>query len=433
MTINRNLRILASVIAVAIYANVVTFTSKGAGYTESYPAVICGPTTSGHASYVSLTSSTVLSRKTGTTKMKFKQARSSRIISSSEALIFDAGERTPISWHVLPGTWAGGSLCTSPATSQWFVGGSADVTSKGKLNLVNSGLGKALVGVTVVTENGTQPEQVFVVRPNSYSSITLASLTPGSRLTALHVVPQTGRVNAFLVDERGRGLRALGGDTVNSVESAAKTVHIPAIPHQIIGKKALSHTVRILIPGEVGSNISAVVRSVDGTFSPAGIDGRFIPAGKVIELPLNVQLPSGKFSLEINSERPVVASVMSQTFTSGKSDFVWSTSVTPLEKSSFSVTGLAPLLVFSGDQISVEIEVAYSKDKIRKATIQGSAIATYAVGEKARTVTIIKSSEGVYAAALISSKSGYGFVPMVNGSRLTRSSLPQSNIRVLIP
>lgn len=422
-----------AVIAVLLYANLTSFTTQRSGYAQSYPAVICAPNSSGLSSYISLTSSKTPVRKTGTSTMAFKAARTSRVLATTQTYIVDAADRTPISWQVRSGTWAGASTCISPSVSQWFVGGTADVTSKGALNLVNSGLGKALVGVTVVTENGTQPEQVFLVGANSYKSISLSSLSPGSKSLAIHVLPQTGRVNAFVVDERGRGLRALGGDLVNSLEVPSKKIHIPAIPHFNKNGKSLSHTLRIVIPGEVGATINAVITSTDGTYSPAGIDGKFIPGGKVVEIPLNLQMPTGKLSLSITSERPLAASVYSQTNLGGKSDFVWSTPVTELEPSSYSVTGLSPLLLFSGEKISVNLEIYYPKGKVSKVTVEGAGIATYQVGENARTITVKKSSRDTYAGALISSKSGYGFAPLVPGSRLTRSSLPQSNIRVLIP
>jgi hypothetical protein len=356
-----------------------------------------------------------------------------RFAVAAQSAVVEAGSVTPVAWQVRTGVWAGAVPCSAPVASQWFVGATADITSKGSLNVVNSGLGRALVEIDVFTENGAQAEQVFAVKANSFSAIGLATLSPGSKLLALHIVPQTGRVNAFLIDERGRGLRALGGDTVNSITSPAKSAVIPAIPHVVAKKKPLPHTLRILIPGEVGANLSAVISSTDGTFAPAGVDGRFIPAGKVIEIPLNPQMATGKFSLSLNSERPFVASVVSQTLSGGKSDFVWSTSVPALAPSSYSITGLAPLLIFTGDAISVELEVSYPRAKVRRSTIRGAGIASLQLGDTARTVTIIKSSKDVYGAALISSKSGYGFAPLVAGSRLTRSTLPQSNIRVLVP
>jgi hypothetical protein len=91
------------------------------------------------------------------------------------------------------------------------------------------------------------------------------------------------------------------------------------------------------------------------------------------------------------------------------------------------------LLVFTGEEISIDLQLNSPKGKVKKVEIRGSGVATYLVGEKVRTITILKSSSDTYGAALISSGSGYGFAPLIRGSLLTRTSVPRSDIRVLIP
>jgi hypothetical protein len=382
---------------------------------------------------IALTSPKTALRKTGVATMAFKDSRTRRFAGSAQATVIDSPSITPLMWQVRTGVWAGALTCLAPVTSQWFVGATADVTSKGTLTIVNSGLGRALVGVTVYTENGVQAEQNFAVKANSFISTQLATLAPGAKSIAIHVTPQTGRINAFVTDERGRGLQALGGDTVNSQESASKTLVIPAIPQQTGRKTSLPHTLRLLIPGEVGAQLSVEIRSTDGTFSPAGLDGKMIPAGKVVDLPLDVLMESGKFALHLSSDRPFVASVFTKTVAQGKSDFLWSTAVPALTPGTFASTGLAPLLVFTGGEIAVDIELTSIKGGKRKVSVRGNEIATYQVSERIRAFTITKSSEKTYGAALITSKSGFGYAPLVTGSVLTRTSIPRSNIRVLIP
>jgi hypothetical protein len=430
---SRVLQLLAAFLAVALFINVISFTTKSNRYSESYPAVVCPPNSSGQSSVISLTSPKMELRKTGTSTMAFKEARSRRYAGSTQATVIDAQSVTPLMWQVRTGVWAGGLTCLAPITSQWFVGATADVTSKGTLTLVNSGLGKALISVTIYTENGAQAEQLFAVKANSFTAIALATLAPGSKSIAIHVAPQTGRVNAFLTDERGRGLQALGGDTVNSQADPAKNLVIPAIPQQTGRRTSLPHTLRILIPGEVGAPINVEIRSTDGTFSPAGIDGKTIPAGKVVDLPLDVVMPSGKFALHISSERPFVASVFTKTNSLGKSDFLWSTPAPQLENGTFAVTGLAPFLVFSGEKIEVELELTSVSGAKRTISVRGSDIATYQMSDRIRSFTVTKHSDKTFGAALITSKSGFGYAPLVIGSVLTRTSIPRSNIRVLIP
>ena len=429
----RALRLIAAFTAVILFSNVVSFTSKNNRYSESYPAVVCAPNQNGQTSTISLASPKTLLRKTGTSTMAFKDSRTRRFAGTGQATVIDSQEITPLAWQVRTGVWAGGLTCIAPITSQWFVGGSADLISKGNLTLVNSGLGKALVGVTVYTEKGAQAQQLFAVKANSFMTMQLGSLAPGSKALAIHVTPQTGRINAFLTDERGKGLQALGGDTVNSTPDAAKKIVIPAIPQQTGRRTSLPHTLRVLIPGEVGSQINVEIKSTDGTFSPAGIDGKMIPAGKVVDIPLDVVMPSGKFALHISSERPLVASVFTKTNSLGKSDFLWSTAAPELALGSFAVTGLAPLLVFTGDNISVDLDLTSIRGKKQSIRISGDQIATYQVSDRIRTFTITKRSSGVHGAALITSKSGFGYAPLVTGSVLTRTSIPRSNIRVLIP
>lgn len=430
---NRALQLAAAFTAVILFSNVLSFNTKSNRYSESYPAVVCPPNQASQSSVIALTSPKTQLRKTGVATMAFKDSRTRRFAGSTQATVIDAQSITPIMWQVRTGIWAGGLTCLAPVTSQWFVGATADVTSKGTLTLVNSGLGRALVGVTVYTENGVQAEQNFAVKANSFISTQLASLAPGAKSIAIHVVPQTGRINAFLTDERGRGLQALGGDTVNSQESAVKTLVIPAIPQQTGRNTSLPHTLRLLIPGEVGAPINVEIRSTDGTFSPAGIDGKTIPGGKVVDLPLDVLMESGKFALHLTSERPFVASVFTKTQAQGKSDFLWSTPVPALVPGTYASTGLAPLLVFTGGEIAVDIEVTSIKGSKRKVELRGNEIVTYQVSERIRAFTITKSSEKTYGAALITSKSGFGYAPLVTGSVLTRTSIPRSNIRVLIP
>ena len=429
----RGIRLASAFLAVLLFTNLLSFTTKNSRFSESYPAVVCAPNQAGQSSVITVASPKTPVRKTGTSTMLFKDSRTRRLAGSAQATVIDAEAATPISWQVRTGIWAGGLTCLAPITSQWFVGATADVTSKGTLTIVNSGLGKALVGVTVYTESGVQAEQFFSIKANSYSTLALASLAPGSQSLAIHVAPQTGRVNAFVTDERGRGLQSLGGDNVNSQESASKSLVIAAIPQQTGKKSSLPHTLRILIPGEVGAPINVEVLSTDGTFAPAGIDGKVIPAGKVVDLPLNVIMPSGKFALKISSERPFVASVFTKTNSLNKSDFLWSTPSPALVQSTYSVAGLAPFLVFSGDQIAVEVELTSVAGKKQKISLRGSGISTYQISERIRTVSITKSSPSTYGAFLLTSKSGFGYAPLLPGSVLTRTSIPRSNIRVLIP
>jgi hypothetical protein len=197
--------------------------------------------------------------------------------------------------------------------------------------------------------------------------------------------------------------------------------------------KTLGHTLRVLVPGEVDARVTVQLNSTKGSFIPVGFDDRIIKAGVVSEIALNPQLAPTTFSLKISSDRPIVASVYSSTYAQSKSDFVWSTSTQEMKSYSLAVSGLEPELVFSGEKISLTLSILYTNKKEKKVTIKGEGIATFKVPANARTVNFIEVSKATYGGALIATQSGFGYLPLVPGSELTRALLPTANIRVLNP
>ena len=160
---------------------------------------------------------------------------------------------------------------------------------------------------------------------------------------------------------------------------------------------------------------------------------RTLQPGVVSEINLDLQLEPGTFALKISSNRAIVGSVYSSTFAQGKSDFVWSTATTEMTEYSLAVSGLSPLLTFTGEKISVSLTVAFIDKKERRFEIKGDAIATFRVPNNARTVIFNRVSAKTFGGALVATQSGYGFFPLIPGSQLTRVLLPRPNIRVLNP
>lgn len=429
----RALYLAGAVVGILFISNILNFTVSTNRFNEAYPAVVCPPNTDGLSTAISLSSPKTLVRKTGKSSMKANPVGFRRYAVTSQSAVIESGKVTPLVWQARKGVWAGSIACSAPSTSQWFVGATADITSKGSLHLVNSGLGRAIVDVAVFSENGEIAPRSIPIRANSFVSIALATLAPGSKSIAIHVLPRAGRVNGFVVDERGRGLTALGGDLVNPTEAPTKELVIPGIPQQTGRRGSTPHTVRLLVPGDVDARISAEIRSTDGTFSPVGITGRVIAHKKVIDLPMDLTMASGKFALHITSDQPIVGSVFSPTNAQGKRDFVWSTGASNLQEFTLATTGITPTFVFTGKEVRLNLELTYTNGKTKKIALSEQDIATFVLPDGVRAVTFSNISRGTSGAALISSKSGYGYLPLNPGSTLTKSSIPASNIRVLNP
>ena len=436
MKFRRPIIVVGLLAAVLVSSNYLDNSVFSSGYTKNYPVVVCPPTLPGLASQVSVSGKKTKYRYVASKKTTLSPTGFARLPITKDAILIDAVGITPTIWQSRSGSWAGGTLCSGPISSQWFVGGAADITSKGRLLIVNSGLSEAIIDVEVWSESGAQAVKVLTVPARTYSVQGLDSLAPGQQKLAIHVSARSGRVNAFVVDERGKGLRGLGGDMVNSVEDASKVQVIPAIPNQKSrsNRSAKSeYVLRVLAPGQLAARISAEILSADGRFIPVGLNEREIKNGIVTEFRITPDLSASAFALRITSDEPIVSSVFSRVVVSGRSDFLWSTPAAPLQEMSIAVSGLTPLFVFAGDSIDVTIDTRLSNGKHKIARVKATDIATWRVPNSARVVTIVRTSKNVTGGALVSSINGYGYIPLTPGSVLTKAAIPLSNIRVLNP
>ena len=434
MTFTRPLRFLAALLSVVGFSSILSIAVTTKNFSESYPVVTCPPTLDGLGSQISFSSKKTPFQKLQNRTTKTAPVKVLRLPVNKDSLIISSEGVTPVVWQSRAGSWAGGSLCMGPASSQWFVGGAADVTSRGRLIIVNSGLSDAVVDVASFTENGKQPLRTINVLSKNYIVIPMDSLAPGDKTLTVHVAPRSGRINAFMIDEQGKGLKALGGDLVNPSTSASKYLVIPAIPNQISkNTPAVPHTLRVLAPGDVDASITVEVLSSDGVFVPVGLNSRLITAGIVTEFQLDPNITSTVMAVRISSTEPVVAAVKSTAFVTGKKDFVWSTAAPEIVPLTMAVTGLNPFISFVGDSINVSLDVTLTNGKVVRQNVKAADIASWRVPANARSFSIIKVGAGTFAGALVSSVNGYGYFPIAAGSLLTKIEVPDSNIRVLNP
>lgn len=431
MNIRRVGIVVAGLVSTIVLSNFLTATVSAEKYSESYPAVTCPPTASGLSAQVSTGSKNTPYRKIVGKVGALTPVKSSPFSIVSDPILLDGADMTSMVWQSRMGIWAGATLCISPQGEQWFVGGAADVTSKGRLLLVNSGLSEAIVDVAIWSEKGTQSGKVFTVRANSFIKVGLDSIAAGQSRLSVRITPRSGRISAFMVDERVKGLQSLGGDIVNPVGSPATDFIISGIPHQTLKGKAGSHVLRILAPGNADANIQVDLVSKDGVFTPVGLGNRDIQKGIVTDIALNPMIAASTFSLHIHSDQPVVAGVYSPFTISGHRDFLWNSATPQLVPMTLAVNGLQTTLIFTGDVINLKIETRLRSGKMGNSTVAGSDIAIWKAPSDSQTVKISDIRSTVYGGGLVTSVSGIGFFPLTPGSALTRAAIPSSNIWVI--
>jgi hypothetical protein len=416
---------LISVLAVAtLVGNFLQADGDSRKYSENYPELVC-PNIGGAQTQVSLTSSKKLVRFLPAKNYKFVPAKTNRLLTNSSSVIVDGEGTSSMAWISKSGIWAGGVNCLAPQEQQFFVGATADVSSKAKLVVINAGLSSSIVDVITFSESGSFKKTITVGK-NQVFSLNVVSLAPGAKSVAMQVIPRTGRVTSYLVDERGRGLRVLGGDIVNSQSSLNKNLWIPGIAHSSTNK---SHVLRILNPGGAATMITVEVLSKDGRYIPVGLDNRKIAAGKVADIAFDFDGKQTSFGVRITSDLPIAASVFSRV----GADFLWSTAATPGASGTWAITGLEPNMQFIGSKIEVDLKILMPKKKVISKRIVGTDYLTYKLPSGAIGVRIDHISSDTAASLLVTSQSGTGYLPVVNGSTLTRSTVPTANIGVLNP
>lgn len=431
MKIRRLAVISVIFISTLVLSNLFTFNRVAQKFSQNYPAAVCPPTDSNVSSQVSVASTNTPFRKIVGKITSLSPIRTTRYTIVKDAILLDQSNITSVTWQNLVGTWAGATLCAAPQGDQWFVGGAGDVTSKGRLYVVNSGLSDAIVDVAVWSENGPQPGKVLTVPANSSLRVPLDSIVTGQTQLSIRVTPRSGRVNAFLMDERGKGLQPLGGDLVNSIDFPRTDFVISGIPHQIIKGKDGSNVLRILAPGNLNANIRVDLISSDGVFVPVGLDGRDIPQGRVTDITLKPTISASAFSLRIRSDQPIVAGVYTALALKGHQDFVWN-SVTPsLVPMTVAINGLTPTFVFTGDAINLRITARLTSGVLIIANLKGSDIVLWKVPDKTQSIAISNIQSTVAGAGLVSSVSGIGAFPLTSGSALARAAVPVSDIGVI--
>ena len=423
----------AAIVTVVLVANLFDANTSSRQYSASFPAVVCPPNPAGVITVTSVSSKKTPFYRIGNKSTNLVNINSLRYSSVSDPILLQSEGLTPVSFQSRTGVWAGSVLCTAPATSQWFVGGTSDVSSKGVIYIVNSGLSVSIADVFTWSENGEQAVKTFSLKPNSIGSVKLDSLAPGDSNIVVRVVARSGRINSYLVDERVTGLQKLGGDSVNAISDPARNFVITGIPQQLVNNKAPNHYLRLFVPGVADANFTLELLSSNGRFIPIGFNERKLASGKVVELKLKPEVAKGAFAIKLTSDQPLVAAIRSRATSNGNSDFVWSTPSPALTPLRIAIGGISPRIIFAGDAIAVDLRVEFSNGKVKEQSITGSDLVSWQVPDNTIAITVLSAGKENYAGALVAAKSGYAFFPIASGAELTKVAIPSSNIRVLNP
>ncbi|MBU6163915.1 MAG: hypothetical protein KGO99_02855 [Actinomycetales bacterium] len=327
--------------------------------------------------------------------------------------------------------WTAAAFCGSGRESSWFVGGTADVTSRSKLVLVNSGLSDAVVEVTMFNETGERIPESITVKALSEKILRVDSLDPGSSQLVVNVKTIGGRVTSYLLDERVKGLRNLGGDFVSLINDPQTIQLIPGLLAKYGQNGKLRHTIRIMNVSDVDSTASVEIISSDGVYIPVGLSEISLDSRKVKEIELvDLDLGRTNFGLKIESESPFVASVLTELKSGNISDFTWSIPAIPLDQIGFNLYGLEPILTLIGEKIDATVEIRNRDGKSIKKNLVGDEIVNWQFPGNARLVRIINRTQ-VRGAMTWISNDGVTHLALNQAASLESATRPVADISVI--
>ena len=190
----------------------------------------------------------------------------------------------------------------------------------------------------------------------------------------------------------------------------------------------------MLIPDTIDANIDVTINSNDGNFIPEGLAQFNLKNQRVLDIPLTFAPVNQPFSLIINSDQPVLASVLSE-FTFGKSkEIAWATGADELSKWSVNLSGSKPVLSFSGKRINVQISATTINGKNINKKITGTDFLLWKAPSGLNRLKITANGKGITGGVIFFPEVGSigsSYIPMNNGANLETASEPISDASVI--
>lgn len=401
--------------------------------TQSYPATACPGPISDAKSTALLPNKSLGIRDVASAKSQFRKNNVGSYSVTRGAVLVEGNSSNTLMLQSRAGKWTAATTCTISDPVVWFVGGTANVTSQSKLILVNSGLSDAVVDLTSYSENGPTREVPVTVKSSSEKIIRIDSLDPGSTNIIVKVKTRSGRVTAYLLDERVRGLNNVGADFVAPIKDSANEVVISAIPMKFGSGSTVKHRLRLMTTGKVDTTASVEVISPEGVFIPIGFGSIPLRSQEVKDVDLSgVDLGGKTFALKITSAEPVIAGVFTEVRKGSISDFMWSSGSQPFGTVSFNVYGLEPNFTFVGERIQMELSWRTNNGKNGSKTLIGEEIVNWTAPSNLRLVTITNRSGAVGSLTWITSD-GVTHLPLSPSTNLESATKPIADAKVIQP
>lgn len=406
---------------------------KSETVTENYVATICPGPSNGARGTALLPARSIGVRELARSNENFSRSPLGTRSLSSGALVVSGDPRNTIELQTKSGKWTAATNCLAGESTSWFVGGTASVSSQGRLIMINSGLSDAIVEVTPFSESGPGAPTNITIKALTERSVKIDTLNPGAQRLVLRVEIVSGRVTSYLLDERVRGLNNIGADFVAPASRPSNELIIAGLPAKFGSNSQIRYTLRLMTTDEVTATAAVEVISPSGVYVPVGLGEIELSSREVVDISLDeIEVGTKPFALKLSGSAPLVAAVFTEVRTGSVSDFMWSSATSSFEEVTLNLYGLEPVITFVGDQIEINLSWRTRTGKQANASISGSEIANWRIPPDTRLLTITNRS-GASAGLSWITADGVAYLPLKMASSLEVAPRPIADIAVIQP
>jgi hypothetical protein len=266
------------------------------------------------------------------------------------------------------------TACGEAGSDSWLVAGATTVGRTSFVMLSNPGDVAAVVDLTIYGDAGlveSPGAKNLDVPARSTRIVSLAGLAPDLSDPVIHVQASVGAVYAAVQQSVVRGLEPGGVEMAGPTTAPATTQTVTGI--YVAGTSTIAErlgdpdasdlqsVLRLFVPGDAPASVTVrISEEKDGgaqTEYQVGLTPQV-----VTDFPLQ-DIPDGVYTVQIESDQPVVVGARTSTIANGALDFAWYQAVEPLDPTFFVAAADGPnprlhLVNSTGGEVTVTLTTA---------------------------------------------------------------------------
>lgn len=231
--------------------------------------------------------------------------------------------------------------CVEGANSAWLVAGDNSIGREALLILANPSAVDATVSLQLYGPSGPMQGAGLngISAPaGKVTVLPISSFAPKAETFTVEVASRGAELGIWIQQKTVRGLTPGGLDLVGVSAEPAKRVSIPGV--FLRNAKALSQLanseqdfadlkpmLRVTAPGDKGVTFTAQLQGAEGSSYGTVLQGEVSP-GSTKDFELE-DLADGNYTMLVEANSPILASVRFSRMVGAKQDFAWAQSVTP--------------------------------------------------------------------------------------------------------